>query len=132
MWMSAALDSLKLGPGDLLVFVPWTIPQASYHLWFIWVFLTVAALRINWAGVICARVVWSRFFEAVSITSAKINFLNSRTPISARFGHGVCGLVAISSRCEFGRPASREDDGKPYLHKLPSGSSGTCPSTHEA
>ena len=26
------------------------------------VFLTVAALRINWAGVICNRVVWSRFF----------------------------------------------------------------------
>ena len=38
------------------------------------VFLTVAALRINWAGVICARVVWSRFFEAVS-TSAKRKFL---------------------------------------------------------
>ena len=30
------------------------------------VFLTVAALRINWAGVICARVVLSRFLEAVS------------------------------------------------------------------
>ena len=30
------------------------------------VFLIVAALRINWAGVICARVVWSRFLEAVS------------------------------------------------------------------
>ena len=26
------------------------------------VFLTVAALRINWAGVLCAKVVWSRFF----------------------------------------------------------------------
>ena len=34
------------------------------------VFLTVASLRINWAGVNCARVVWSRFLEAVS-TSAK-------------------------------------------------------------
>ena len=30
-----------------------------------WVFLAVAALRINWAGVICARVVGSRFLEAV-------------------------------------------------------------------
>ena len=60
----------------------------------IWVFHTVGALRINWAGVICARVVWSRFFEAVS-TSAKRNFLNNRTPISARFGHGVCGPVGI-------------------------------------
>ena len=28
------------------------------------VFLTVAALRINWAGVTCDRVVWSRFLEA--------------------------------------------------------------------
>ena len=30
-WMSTVLDSWKLGPGDLLVFVPWPIPQASYH-----------------------------------------------------------------------------------------------------
>ena len=56
------------------------------------VFLTVAPLRINWAGVICASVVWSRFLEAVS-TSVKRYFLNNRTPISARFGHGVCGPV---------------------------------------
>ena len=42
------------------------------------VFLTVAALRINWAREICARVVWSRVLQAVS-TSAKRNFLNSRT-----------------------------------------------------
>ena len=52
------------------------------------VFLTVAALRINKAGVICATVVWSRFLEAVS-TSAERNFLNNRTPISARFGQRV-------------------------------------------
>ena len=26
VWMSAALDSWKLGPGDLLVFVPWPPP----------------------------------------------------------------------------------------------------------
>ena len=45
------------------------------------VFLTFAALRINWAGVICARLVWSTCLEAVS-TSAKRKFLNSRTPIS--------------------------------------------------
>ena len=43
------------------------------------VFLTVAALRINWAGVICARVAWSKILEAVS-TSAHRNFLNNRTP----------------------------------------------------
>ena len=56
------------------------------------VLLTVAALRIKWSGVIGARVVRSLFFEAVS-ASAKRNFLNGRTPISARFGHGVCGPV---------------------------------------
>ena len=58
------------------------------------VFQAVAALLINWAGLICSRVVWSRFLEAVS-TSTKRKFLNSRTPISARFGHGVCGPVGI-------------------------------------
>ena len=56
------------------------------------VFHTVAALRINWAGVLCDRVVSSRFSEAVS-TSAERNFLNNRTPISAQFGHVVCGPV---------------------------------------
>ena len=41
-------------------------------------------------------------------------------------------LLEFSSRCAFGRmPACREDGGKPYLHKSTSGSSGTCPSTHE-
>ena len=63
-----------------MVFVPWPVPWAFCHL------------RAPVYGVICARVVWSRFLEAVS-TSAKRNFLNSRTPISAQFGHGVCGLV---------------------------------------
>ena len=52
------------------------------------VFLTVAALPINWAGV--SGLV--QFLEAVS-TSAERNFLNNRTPISARFGQGVYGLV---------------------------------------
>ena len=68
----------------------------------------------------CARVVWSRFLEVVP-TSAKINFLNSLTPISVWFGQGVCVLVGII----FTLCIRREDDGKPYLHK--SGSS-----THEA
>ena len=84
----------------------------------IWVLLTVAALRIDWAGVICARVVWSRFLEAVS-TSAKRNFFKNRTPTSARFGQGVRGTVGILFT-----PACREDGGKPYLHKLPSDLSG--------
>ena len=43
------------------------------------VFLTVAALRISWAGVICDRVVSSRFLEAVS-TCAERKLFNSRTP----------------------------------------------------
>ena len=30
-WMSAALESLKLGAGDLLVSVPQAIPLAFYH-----------------------------------------------------------------------------------------------------
>ena len=54
------------------------------------VFPTVAALRINWAGVICDRVVSSKFLVAGS-TSAERNFLYNRTPISARFGQDVCG-----------------------------------------
>ena len=69
--------------------LPCLIPQVFCHSE-VPVFLTVAALRINWAGVICDRVIWSRFLEAVS-TRADRNFLNSRTPISARFGQGVCG-----------------------------------------
>ena len=40
----------------------------------------------------CDRVVLSKFLEAVS-TSAERNLLNNRTPISARFRHGVCGPV---------------------------------------
>ena len=55
-------------------------------------FLTVVVLRINWASVICDRVVLSKIAEDVS-TSAEIKFLNNRTPVSARFGQGVCGPV---------------------------------------
>ena len=41
-------------------------------------------------------------------------------------------LLEFSSRCAFGRMlACREDGGKPYLHQLPSDSSGTYPSIHE-
>ena len=55
----------------------------------------------NRASVICDRLVWSRFLEAVS-TSAKRNFLIVHPSISARFGQGVCGaaenLVALCIR----------------------------------
>ena len=41
-------------------------------------------------------------------------------------------LLEFSSRSAFGRMlACREDGGKPYLHKLPSGSSGMCRFIHE-
>ena len=52
--------------------------------------------------------------EAVS-TSAKRFFLNSRTPICARFGHGVCGLLEFSSRCAFGRMLARREDGEKHI-----------------
>ena len=79
------------------------------------VFLTLAALRINWAGVICARVVWSKFLEAVS-TSAKRNFLE-QSYIHVSSVWPCC----MWSCCAFGRmPACREDGGKPHLHKSPS------------
>ena len=39
------------------------------------------------------RVVLSDIFWEVVSTSAERNFLNNRTPISARFGQGVCGPV---------------------------------------
>ena len=94
-------------------------------------FLTVAALRINWAGVICDRVVSSRFSDGVS-TSAERNFLNNRTPISARFGKVCAVQLEVSSHYAFDRmPACHEDDGQPFLHKSPSDSSGKCPSIHE-
>ena len=55
-------------------------------------FLTVAALRINWASVICDRVVLTKFLEAGPRVPRGI-FLNNRTPMSARFGQGGCGPV---------------------------------------
>ena len=92
------------------------------------VFLTVDALRINRAGVVCDRVVSARFLEAVS-TSAERNFLNNRTPISARFGHSVCGPVgSLFTLCI--RWNACVDDGKPYLHKSPWNSFEKCPSMH--
>ena len=41
-------------------------------------------------------------------------------------------LVEFSSRCASGRmPACREVGGRPYLHELPSDSSGMYPSINE-
>ena len=79
-----------------------------------WVFLTVAALRINWAGVICARVVWKLYPRELGLAME----------------HAV--QSEVSSHCAFGRmPACREDCGTPYPHNSPSDSSGMYPSIHE-
>ena len=133
-WLVSMLtvqDSWKVGPGDLSV--SWTRANSIFvsPLKLTCVFLIVAALRINWDGVIWDKLVLSRFFEAVS-TSAQRNFLNNRTPISARFGHGVRGPVgSLFTLCIRKKLACHVDDGKPYLHKSPSDSSETCPFIHE-
>ena len=89
------------------------------------VFLTVAALRNNWAGAICNKVVLTKFCGAIVSTSAERNFLNNRTPISARFGNGMYGPVRCFSHYAFDRmPAYHGDDGNPCLHISPSKSSG--------
>ena len=94
------------------------------------VFLTVAAFRINWAGVICARVVWSRFLEAVS-TSAERNLVVH--PSQLDLAKECAVQKEIFEYCAFDRmPAYHEVDGKPCLHKSPSDSSGKCPPTHGA
>ena len=94
------------------------------------VFLTVAAFCINWAGVICARVVWSRFLEAVS-TSAKRNFLTNVHPSQLGLTMEYAVPLEVSSQWAFDRmPACHEVGGRPSPHKSPS--SGKCPSTHES
>ena len=92
-------------------------------------FLIVSALRIYWAGVICARVVWSFFLEAVS-TSEKL--LEQSHIRQLDFVKGCAVLSVVSLCCASDRkPACRENDGQPCLHKSCSGLSGKCPSTHE-
>ena len=90
------------------------------------VFLTDVALRINWVSVSCDRVVLSKIAEDVS-TSAERNFLNNRSPVSARFGQGVCGPVRDLSILHIMRMMEGH-----FLHKSPQDSFEMCPSTHEA
>ena len=90
--MSAVLDSWKLDPWDFMVSFPWLNPQTFCHSELPVCFSIVAPSRINWAGVTCDRVVLSKFCRGC-VTSAERNFLNNRTPISARFGQGVWGPV---------------------------------------
>ena len=93
------------------------------------VFLIVAALRINWAG-ICTRVIWCRFFEAVS-TSTKRNFLKHPSQLGLAMVYAI--LSEVSSYCAFDRiSACHEVDGRSKSHKSSSDSSEKCPSTHEA
>ena len=81
-------------------------------------FLNVAALRTNWAGLICARVVWSRSGEAAS-TSAKRNFLNNLCSI--RPAKEYVALSEVASHCAFDRmPACHEVGGRPYPNNSPS------------
>ena len=75
------------------------------------VFLTVAALRINWVRATCARLVWSRFLKAVS-TSAKKKSWTVVHPFLLGSAMVYAVLLEFSSRCAFGRmSASREDGG---------------------
>ena len=66
------------------------------------VFLTVAALRMNCAGVICDRVVLSKFLEAVC-TSVERNFLKQSDTRFSSIWQGVCGPVGNFLILEFGR-----------------------------
>ena len=81
---------------------------------------------------ICARVVWSRFLEAVS-TSAKRNFLTIVYPSQLDLAMEYAVPLEVSSHREFDKmPACHEVGGRPSPHKSPSDSSGKCPSNHEA
>ena len=63
----------------------------------------------------------SHVLESLS-TSAKKILEQSQYPSLRGSAMVLCGPVGFSSR---------EDGGTPYLHKSLSGSSGTCPYTHE-
>ena len=90
--MSAVLDSWKLSPLKSIGLLPMANSIGVFANQSCLCLFTVAALRINWAGVIYDRVVLSEFLEAASASAVR-NLLNNRTPISARFGQGVCGRV---------------------------------------
>ena len=77
--------------------------------------LTVAALRINWASVICDRVVLQQ----------------SDTHYSSKFPRSVWSSRKKSHFAFDSMSAHHEDDGKPCLHRSPPDSSGTHPPTHE-
>ena len=95
-------------------------------------FLTVAVLRINWAGVICARVVWSRFLEAVSTSAEREISWTIELPSQLDMATVCAVLSEFSLHYALDRMlACHADDGKPRLHKSPAGSSGKCPSIHE-
>ena len=123
---------METGSRRSLGFLPMASTTGVLPLKVTSVFLTVAALHINWAGVICGRVVWSRLFEAVS-TSDKRNFLNSRSfhfcsvrPWCMWFCWNSVHVVHSVECLQVVRMVE-----KPCLHKLPADSSGMYPSIHE-
>ena len=116
-----------MGPGDLSVLVPWPIPWSFYHLKVTCVFLTVAALRINWAEVICAKVV--QVFGGC-IQESQEKFLVQSYTHRCSVRPWCMRSCRKSLHVAFGRMhACHEVGGRPYLHKSPSGLSETCPST---
>ena len=127
--MSAALDSWKLGPRDLVVFVPWPTPWVSYHLRLpgCYSLLLLSASVPEWPGPDS----WKLYAP-----SAKRHFFNNRTPISALFGHGVCGPgrksrhIVHSAKCLHVVRIVESHIWKKWLSDS-SKKRNVCPSTHE-
>ena len=97
------------------------------------VLLTVAALRINWARVICARVVWSRFFGGCIHECEEKLLEQSYTNFSSVWPWNVRSClkslhIVHSIECLH---VMRLAEGHIRTIRL-SGSSGKCPSTDEA
>ena len=94
-------------------------------------FLTVAAFRIKRAGVICARVVSSRFMRLYPrVQRETSSTIVHPSQLDLTTVHVV--QLEVYSHYAFDRMhACHVDCGKPFLHKSPSDSSKKCPSIHE-
>ena len=82
-WMQAALDVIEAGSRRSLGLRPIANSIGVLPLEVTWVFLSVAALRINWAGVICARVVWSTILGSCVHECQETLFEQSYTHLSS-------------------------------------------------
>ena len=129
-WMSAACSGfMETGSRRSLGLRPMANSMGVLPLEDTCVFLTVVALRINLAGMICVRVVWSKFLKALS----QEELLEQAYPSQLVLAMVYAVLLGFSSHCAFDyMPACHQVGGRPYTHKSPSGSSGKCASTHEA